>query len=147
VRHFHAKLREEHQIGLSYTWVKQALQAAGLVKRNVAAACEPAFFSGRVAGNERYSRAWPARGSLGHDLNTKHEFQNYYLKAEFKWGEGTFGPRAGQARDSGTLYNIQGNQITFFRWSMESLTSPGSQFSPLLLRNVSKPWCPELISR
>ncbi len=33
VRHFHEKLIEEHQIGLSYTWVKQALQAAGLVKR------------------------------------------------------------------------------------------------------------------
>jgi transposase len=33
VRHFHEKLREEHQIGVSYTWVKQALQAAGLVKR------------------------------------------------------------------------------------------------------------------
>jgi transposase len=33
VRHFHEKLREDHQIGLSYTWVKQALQAAGLVKR------------------------------------------------------------------------------------------------------------------
>src|SRR5664279_2515207 len=31
VRHFHEKLGEEHQIGLSYTWVKQALQAAGLV--------------------------------------------------------------------------------------------------------------------
>jgi transposase len=28
VRHFHEKLREEHQIGLSYTWVKQALQGA-----------------------------------------------------------------------------------------------------------------------
>ncbi len=33
VCHFHEKLGEEHQIGLSYTWVKQALQAAGLVKR------------------------------------------------------------------------------------------------------------------
>jgi len=33
VRHFHEKLRDDHQIGLSYTWVKQALQAAGLVKR------------------------------------------------------------------------------------------------------------------
>src|ERR1035441_5288549 len=33
VRHFHEKLGEEHQIGLSYTWVKQALQAGGLVKR------------------------------------------------------------------------------------------------------------------
>ena len=33
VRHFHEKLGEDHQIGLSYTWVKQALQGAGLVKR------------------------------------------------------------------------------------------------------------------
>jgi transposase len=29
VRHFHEKLSEEHKIGLSYTWVKQALQGAG----------------------------------------------------------------------------------------------------------------------
>src|SRR6201996_5279375 len=33
VRHFHEKLREEHGIELSYTWVKQALQGAGLVAR------------------------------------------------------------------------------------------------------------------
>lgn len=33
VQHFHEKLREEHQIDLSYTWVKQALQGAGLVAR------------------------------------------------------------------------------------------------------------------
>jgi hypothetical protein len=33
VRHFHEKLREQHQIDLSYTWVKQALQGAGLVAR------------------------------------------------------------------------------------------------------------------
>ncbi len=39
---------------------------------------------------------------------TKQEFKNYYLRAEFKWGEGTFAPRQGQARDSGILYNIQG---------------------------------------
>src|ERR1700722_1967178 len=39
---------------------------------------------------------------------TKQEYKNYYLRAEFKWGEGTFAPRAGQARDSGILYNIQG---------------------------------------
>lgn len=29
VRHFHEKLQEEHHIGLSYTWVKRALQTAG----------------------------------------------------------------------------------------------------------------------
>jgi transposase len=33
VRHFHEKLREKRQIELSYTWVKAALQGAGLVAR------------------------------------------------------------------------------------------------------------------
>ena len=33
VRHFHEKLREQHEIRLSYTWVKKALQGAGLVRR------------------------------------------------------------------------------------------------------------------
>ena len=33
VQHFHEKLREVHGIELSYTWVKTALQTAGLVKR------------------------------------------------------------------------------------------------------------------
>ena len=32
VRHFHEKLQQEHQIRLSYTWVKKALQGAGLVR-------------------------------------------------------------------------------------------------------------------
>src|SRR3974377_2112752 len=34
VGHFHEKLREEHGIELSYSWVKQALQGAGLVARS-----------------------------------------------------------------------------------------------------------------
>jgi transposase len=33
VKHFHEKLQREHQINLSYTWVKTALQTAGLVRR------------------------------------------------------------------------------------------------------------------
>ena len=33
VQHFHEKLQQEHDIRLSYTWVKTALQTAGLVKR------------------------------------------------------------------------------------------------------------------
>ena len=33
VRHFHEKLRDEEGIRLSYSWVKQALQGAGLVAR------------------------------------------------------------------------------------------------------------------
>ena len=34
VQHFHEKLREKHAIRLSYTWVKRALQMAGLVKKS-----------------------------------------------------------------------------------------------------------------
>ena len=41
-------------------------------------------------------------------LITKQEYANYYLSAEFKWGEATHAPREGQARDSGILYHIQG---------------------------------------
>jgi hypothetical protein len=33
IRHFHEKLREQHAIDLSYTWVKTVLQGAGLVAR------------------------------------------------------------------------------------------------------------------
>jgi hypothetical protein len=33
VRHFHEKLREQHEIDLSYTWVKSVLQGAGWVAR------------------------------------------------------------------------------------------------------------------
>lgn len=41
---------------------------------------------------------------------TKDEYKNFYLRAEFKWGEGTYGDRAGKARDSGILYHIEGEQ-------------------------------------
>jgi len=33
VRHFHEKLREQHGLGYSYTWVKRLLQGAGLVAK------------------------------------------------------------------------------------------------------------------
>jgi hypothetical protein len=33
VRHFHEKLTEEHRVRISYTWVKMALQGAGLVSK------------------------------------------------------------------------------------------------------------------
>ena len=34
LRHFHEKLQGEHKLQLSYTWVKQALQGAGLAKKD-----------------------------------------------------------------------------------------------------------------
>jgi transposase len=50
VRHFHEKLREQYGITLSYTWVKLALQGAGLVARARAGAC--------IAGGGRAGRYW-----------------------------------------------------------------------------------------
>lgn len=47
----------------------------------------------------------------GHEMGyivTKQSYGRFYLRAEFKWGTGTFGERAGQARDSGILYCVQG---------------------------------------
>jgi hypothetical protein len=41
---------------------------------------------------------------------TKQAYHDYYLRAEFKWGEGTYMDRAGKARDSGILFNVQGEQ-------------------------------------
>ena len=41
-------------------------------------------------------------------LVTQKEYGNYYLRAEFKWGEKTYAPRDGKARDSGIQYNITG---------------------------------------
>jgi hypothetical protein len=39
---------------------------------------------------------------------TKDEYENYYLRAEFKWGEATHPPRKDQARDSGILFHVTG---------------------------------------
>src|SRR5690349_12885416 len=39
---------------------------------------------------------------------TKQPYRQYRLTAEFRWGEGTYGNRAGKARDSGILYHVQG---------------------------------------
>jgi hypothetical protein len=41
---------------------------------------------------------------------TRDVYKDFYLRAEFKWGEGTFLERKGQARDSGILFNVQGEQ-------------------------------------
>jgi hypothetical protein len=39
---------------------------------------------------------------------TQKEYENYYLRAQFKWGEKTWQDRVGKARDCGILYNISG---------------------------------------
>jgi transposase len=63
IRHFHEKLREEHQIELSYSWVQQALQGAGLVAR------------GRRRGKHRRRRERrPMPGMLLHIDGSKHRW-------------------------------------------------------------------------
>src|SRR3974377_559725 len=63
VRHFHEKLREEHQIQLSYTWVKLALQGAGLIAR------------GRKRGVHRKRRPRrPLPGMLLHIDGSRHRW-------------------------------------------------------------------------
>jgi transposase len=63
VQHFHEKLQTEHGIELSYTWVKQALQGAGLVAR------------GRKRGAHRKRRERrPLPGMLLHIDGSRHQW-------------------------------------------------------------------------
>src|SRR6202162_4069729 len=63
VQHFHEKLQAEHGIELSYTWVKQALQGAGLVAR------------GRKRGAHRRRRERrPLAGMLLHIDGSRHQW-------------------------------------------------------------------------
>src|SRR6201986_2708478 len=63
VRNFHEKLQAEHGIELSYTWVKQALQGAGLGAR------------GRKRGAHRRRRERrPLPGMLLHIDGSKHQW-------------------------------------------------------------------------
>ena len=65
IRHFHEKLRDQHQIGLSYTWVQLALQGAGLVAKR------------RKRGPHRRRRPRrPLPGMLLHIDGSKHRWLN-----------------------------------------------------------------------
>ena len=65
MRHFHEKLRDEHEIKLSYTWVQQALQGAGLVVKR------------RKRGPHRRRRPRrPMTGMLLHIDGSKHRWLN-----------------------------------------------------------------------
>lgn len=57
---------------------------------------------------------------------TKQAFHSFYLRAEFKWGEGTYGVREGKARDSGILYNIQGENKVWPRSIEFQITEGGT---------------------
>jgi len=63
MRHFHEKLQQEHGIELSYTWVQQALQGAGLVKKR-----------GRRGPHRRRRERRPLPGMLLHIDGSKHRW-------------------------------------------------------------------------
>lgn len=63
VRHFHEKLRQQHAIDLSYTWVKTVLQGAGLVARERQRG---------VHRKRRPRRPWP--GMLLHIDGSRHQW-------------------------------------------------------------------------
>jgi transposase len=63
VLHFHEKLKKEHAIEVSYSWVKQALQGAGMVKRR----------SQRGSHRRRRPRR-PVPGMLLHIDGSKHRW-------------------------------------------------------------------------
>jgi transposase len=63
IRHFHEKLREQHGIKRSYTWLQKALQGAGLVPR------------GKRRGKHRRRRERrPMAGMLLHIDGSKHQW-------------------------------------------------------------------------
>jgi transposase len=65
IRHFHEKLREDHAIELSYTWVQKALQGAGLVAKR------------HKRGPHRRRRPRrPLPGMLLHIDGSKHQWFN-----------------------------------------------------------------------
>jgi hypothetical protein len=51
VWHFHEKLRDEHQIELSYSWVKGVLQGAGLIARGLTRSASQAATATAFAGH------------------------------------------------------------------------------------------------
>jgi transposase len=63
VRHFHEKLRQEHEIELSYTWVKLALQGAGLVAK-----------AGQRGAHRRRRERRPLPGMLLHIDGSRHQW-------------------------------------------------------------------------
>jgi len=70
VLHFHEKLRDEHGIRISYSWVKQALQAAGLVHKRA-----------RRGPHRRRRPRRPLPGMLLHIDGSKHRWfqdERYY---------------------------------------------------------------------
>jgi hypothetical protein len=55
-------------------------------------------------------------GKLYGGLITEQEYENYHLVVEYKWGEKTWAPREGNARDSGVLLHCTGEDGAVNGW-------------------------------
>ena len=64
---------------------------------------------------------------------TTKEYRDYYLRAEVKWGEGTFAPRKDVARDSGLLYHMTGEH-KYWPHAIEFQIMEGSMGDIILLQ-------------
>src|SRR6266496_2619252 len=69
-------------------------------------------------------------------LVTQKEYENYYLRAAFKWGEKMYEPRLGKARDSGIQYHITGPLVLWPRM-MEFQVSEGSVCDLWVIKGTS----------
>jgi hypothetical protein len=59
-------------------------------------------------------------GQVFGGITTVHEFANYHLRLQFKWGEAKWAPRTAAVRDSGLLYHVHSD------WNFNGKTWPRS---------------------
>jgi 3-keto-disaccharide hydrolase len=67
---------------------------------------------------------------------TEKEYENYYLRAMFQWGEKTYEPRKDKARDSGVLFHVNGEDKVWPQ-SIEFQMIEGGTGDIILVGNTS----------
>ncbi len=73
-----------------------------------------------TTGEENRELILQISGEVYGALTTKKEYENYRLKAEFKWGTAKFEPRLDKQRDNGILYHCTGEHGAFWNVWMRS---------------------------
>ena len=94
VRHFHEKLTEEHGLELSYTWVKLALQGAGLVNKQRRRGMhrrrrEPRPMPGMLLHIDARKHAWLGEGRYYDRITIRDDATNEVYYAQLVEEEGT----------------------------------------------------------
>ena len=94
VRHFHEQLTEEHGLELSYTWVKLALQGAGLVNKQRRRGThrrrrEPRPMPGMLLHIDASKHAWLGEGRYYDLITIMDDATNEVYYAQLVEEEGT----------------------------------------------------------